>query len=261
MTRTVADCAEFLRVIAGRDPRDPTTDPRPVPEYRLGQSIKGLKIGIPKEYRSDKIHPDMQKLWDDTAEKLKKEGAEITDISLPHTKYALPVYYIIAPAEASSNLARYDGVKYGYRTPGPFKSLDEMYEMTRTEGFGEEVRRRMLIGATILTKEFYERSFLKAMKVRRILRDEFAETFERVDVILTPTATGPAFDRDAKMSPVEVYLNDVYTVTANMVGVPAMSVPMGKTTDGLPLGLQLLGRWFDEQTVMNTAYAMEAIAK
>lgn len=262
ITRTVEDNAILTRIISGLDPRDPTTAPREVPDYTkvLGQPIKGLRVGIPAEYRSEGLSPEVVKMWDGIAAGLASLGAEIVDVSIPHTKYALPVYYIIAPAEAASNLARYDGVKYGYRAPGPFKSLDDMYEQTRTEGFGAEVRRRMLIGATILTEEFYERSFLKAMKVRRMLCDEFDAVFERADVLLAPTTIGPAFSKDAKMSPVEVYLNDVYTVTANLVGNPAISVPAARSSGGLPLGVQLIGRRFDEETVFKFAHHVEAIA-
>jgi aspartyl-tRNA(Asn)/glutamyl-tRNA(Gln) amidotransferase subunit A len=262
LTRTVEDSAVLTRIISGLDPRDPTTAPREVPDFAkvLGAPVKGLRVGVPAEYRGDGLSPEVVKMWDKAASDLRSLGAEIVDVSIPHTKYALPVYYIIAPAEAASNLARYDGVKYGYRAPGPFESLDEMYERTRTEGFGAEVRRRMLIGAAILTEEFYERSFLKAMKVRRVLCDEFDSVFEKADVILAPTTIGPAFSKDAKMSPVEVYLNDVYTVTANLVGAPAVSVPAGRGADGLPLGMQVVGRRFDEETVFKFAHHLEAAA-
>jgi len=263
ITRTVADSALFLKVIAGLDANDPTTAPKPVDDYTkvLGESIKGLKIGIPAEYKSDKLNPEVQKLWDERAEDLRKLGAEIVEISLPHTKYSLPVYYIIAPAEASSNLSRYDGVKYGYRTTSPFKSLDEMYELTRTEGFGAEVKKRLLIGSTILTEEFYERSYLKALKTRHIICDEFNEAFKKVDVILTPTTTGAAFSKNDKLTPLEVYLNDVYTVGADLAGIPAISIPVGRDSNGLPLGLQIMGRRFDESTVYKFAHQLEAISQ
>lgn len=251
ITRTVADSALFLKVISGLDEKDPTTAPREVIDWTevLGQSIKGLKVGIPAEYKSDKLNPEVQKLWDERAEDLKKLGAEVVEISLPHTKYSLPVYYIIAPAEASSNLSRYDGVKYGYRTSSPFKSLDEMYELTRTEGFGAEVKKRLLIGSTILTEEFYERSYLKALKTRRLICNDFDEAFKQVDVILTPSTTGAAFSKNDKLSPLDIYLNDVYTVGSSLAGLPSISIPVGKDKNGLPLGLQVIGRKFDEATV------------
>jgi len=260
ITKSVADAALLMNVIAGEDEMDGTSAPLAVPDYTaaLRRGVKGLKIGIPAEYKSDKLHPDLQKAWGAAAEFLKKEGAEIVEVSLPHTKYALPAYYIVAPAEAASNLARYDGVRYGYRTKSKFATLDEMYELTRSEGFGEEVKRRMVVGATILTEEFYERSYLKALKVRRLIRDDFVEAFEKCDAILAPTATGPAYDKDKKLSPVEVYMNDVYTVIANMAGIPAIAVPVAKTSErGLPLGLQFMGRMFDEETLFALAAALE----
>ncbi len=263
ITRTVADSALFLKVISGLDEKDPTTAPREVVDWTkvLGQSVKGLKIGIPEEYKSDKLNLEVQKLWDERAEDLRKMGAEIINISLPHTKYSLPVYYIIAPAEASSNLARYDGVKYGYRTSSPYHSLDEMYELTRTEGFGAEVKKRLLIGSTILTEEFYERSYLKALKTRRLICEEFEEAFKKVDVILTPSTTGAAFSKNDKLSPLDVYLNDVYTVGSSLAGLPSMSVPVGKDKNGLPLGLQIMGRKFDEETVYKVGYQLELISQ
>ncbi|MDR1009457.1 MAG: Asp-tRNA(Asn)/Glu-tRNA(Gln) amidotransferase subunit GatA [Rickettsiales bacterium] len=262
ITRDVADNALLTRIIAGRDERDGTSAPKEVPDYSavLGESIKGLKVGIPVEYKSDDLNPEVQKLWDKTVADLRSLGAEVVEVSLPHTKYAMAVYYIIAPAEASSNLARYDGVKYGYRAKGPFSSLDEMYEQTRTEGFSAEVRRRLLVGATILTEEFYERSFLKAMKVRRLLVQDFDEAFKKVDVILTPTAPGPAFSKDAKMTPIEVWLSDVYTVVANLTGLPGISVPAGLSSGGLPLGMQLIGRAFEEDRLYRTAWHIEKAA-
>ncbi len=262
ITRDVKDSAIFLKVISGLDPKDPTTSPIPVPDYEkvLGASIQGLKIGIPEEYKSDKLNPAVQKFWNDRAEDLRKLGAEVVDISLPHTKYSLPVYYIIAPAEASSNLSRYDGVKYGYRTDKPFKSLDEMYELTRTEGFGKEVRKRLLIGSTILTEEFYERSYLKALKTRRLICEDFEKAFEKVDVILTPSTTGAAFSKNDELSPLDIYLNDVYTVGSSLAGLPAISVPVGKDENGLPLGLQLIGKKFDEETVFKFAHHLELVS-
>ena len=261
--RTVADNALLLNIISGLDERDPTSAPREVPDFTkvLGQNVKGLKIGIPSEYKSDKLNPEVQKLWDERAKELESLGAEIVEISLPHTKYSLPVYYIIAPAEASSNLARYDGVKYGYRTDKPFKSLDEMYELTRTEGFGAEVKKRLLIGSTILTEEFYERSYLKALKTRRLICNDFEEAFKKVDVILTPSTTGSAFSKNDKLSPLDVYLNDIYTVGASLAGLPSISIPVGYDKFGLPLGLQLIGRKFDEETVFKFAHHLEDISK
>lgn len=263
ITRTVADSALFLKIISGLDEKDPTTAPREVIDWTevLGQSVKGLKVGIPAEYKSDKLNPEVQKLWDERAEDLKKLGAEVVEISLPHTKYSLPVYYIIAPAEASSNLSRYDGVKYGYRTSSPFKSLDEMYELTRTEGFGAEVKKRLLIGSTILTEEFYERSYLKALKTRRLICNDFDEAFKQVDVILTPSTTGAAFSKNDKLSPLDIYLNDVYTVGSSLAGLPSISIPVGKDKNGLPLGLQVIGRKFDEATVYKFAYQIEFISQ
>jgi len=260
ITKSVADAALLMNIIAGRDEKDSSSAPVEVPDYTksLHRSIKGLKIGIPTEYKSDSLHPDLQKAWNTATDFLKKEGAEIIEISLPYTKYALPAYYLVAPADAASNLARYDGVRYGYRTKSKFTTLDEMYEYTRSEGFGAEVKRRMVVGATILTEEFYERSYLKALKVRRLIRDDFVNAFKTVDAILAPTATGPAYDKDKKLSPVEVYMNDVYTIIANMAGMPAINIPAGKTSDGgLPLGLQLIGRMFGEETLFTLASALE----
>ena len=263
IARSVRDNALLLNVISGKDEMDPTTAPREVPDFTkvLGESIKGLKVGIPLEYKSDKLNPEVQKLWEQRSEDLQSLGAEIVDISLPLTKFSLPVYYIIAPAEASSNLARYDGVKYGYRTDKPFSSLDEMYELTRTEGFGAEVRKRLIIGSTILTEEFYEKSYLKALKTRRLICNDFDEAFKKVDVILTPSTTGPAFSKNDKLSPMDIYLNDIYTVGASLAGLPAMSIPVGYDKNNLPLGLQLIGKRFDEEMVFRFAHHIENISK
>ncbi len=263
IARSVRDNALLLNVISGKDEMDPTTAPREVPDFTkvLGESIKGLKVGIPLEYKSDKLNPEVQKLWEQRSEDLQSLGAEIVDISLPLTKFSLPVYYIIAPAEASSNLARYDGVKYGYRTDKPFSSLDEMYELTRTEGFGAEVRKRLIIGSTILTEEFYEKSYLKALKTRRLICNDFDEAFKKVDVILTPSTTGPAFSKNDKLSPMDIYLNDIYTVGASLAGLPAMSIPAGYDKNNLPLGLQLIGKRFDEEMVFRFAHHIEDISK
>ncbi len=263
IARSVRDNALLLNVISGKDEMDPTTAPREVPDFTkvLGESIKGLKVGIPLEYKSDKLNPEVQKLWEQRSEDLQSLGAEIVDISLPLTKFSLPVYYIIAPAEASSNLARYDGVKYGYRTDKPFSSLDEMYELTRTEGFGAEVKKRLIIGSTILTEEFYEKSYLKALKTRRLICNDFDEAFKKVDVILTPSTTGPAFSKNDKLSPMDIYLNDIYTVGASLAGLPAMSIPVGYDKNNLPLGLQLIGKRFDEEMVFRFAHHIEDISK
>ena len=263
ITRTVADSAMFMQIISGLDGKDPTTSPLSVPDYSkvLGKDISGLTIGIPAEYKSDKLNPEVQKLWDQRVEDLKKLGANVKEIGLPHTKYSLPVYYIIAPAEASSNLSRYDGVKYGYRTETLFKSLDEMYEITRSEGFGKEVKKRLLIGSTILTEEFYEKSYLKALKTRRLIVEEFDKAFQEIDIILTPSTTGAAFSKNDELSPLDIYLNDIYTVGASLAGLPSISVPVGKDKNGLPLGLQLIGKRFDEEMVFRFAHHLELISK
>lgn len=263
ITRSVADNALFTKAISGFDENDPTSSSVTVPDYTksLLQNINGLTIGIPKEYKSDLLSKEMQNLWDERVNDFKKLGVNVKEVSLSHTKYSLPVYYIIAPAEASSNLSRYDGVKYGYRTKTPFKSLDEMYEITRSEGFGAEVKKRLIVGSTMLTEEFYEKYYLKALKVRRIITDEFDKVFNEVDVLLTPSTTGGAFSKNDKLSPMEVYLNDVYTVGASLAGLPAISVPVGKDLNGLPLGLQLIGKRFDEEKVFNFGSHLENISK
>ena len=263
ITRTVEDNALFMQAIAGLDEKDPTTSPIEVPKYteEIKKPLGKITIGIPKEYKSDKLNPHLQKLWDDRIEDFKKSGADIKEVSLSYTKYSLPVYYMIAPAEASSNLSRYDGVKYGYRTDKPFKSLDEMYEITRAEGFGAEVKKRLLIGATMLTEEFYEKSYLQALKIRRLIVEEFDKVFKDVDLILTPSTTGAAFSKNDKLTPIDIYLNDVFTVGASLAGLPAISVPVGYDNFGLPLGLQLIGRKFDEVGVYKGAYGLEQFSK
>jgi aspartyl-tRNA(Asn)/glutamyl-tRNA(Gln) amidotransferase subunit A len=262
MTRTVRDAAIMLGAMAGHDPKDSTSAPVPVPDYEgaLGGGIKGLRIGIPKEYRPDGINPEIEALWDRGAQWLKEQGAEIVDdISLPHTKYALPAYYIIAPAEASSNLARYDGVRFGLRVPGD--SLEQLYENTRAAGFGAEVRRRVLIGTYALSAGYYDAYYLKAQRVRALIARDFAQAFERVDCLLTPTAPSAAFAIGEKADdPIAMYLNDVFTVPADLAGVPAISVPGGLSGDGLPLGLQVIGRAFDEATVLRVGAALEIAA-
>jgi aspartyl-tRNA(Asn)/glutamyl-tRNA(Gln) amidotransferase subunit A len=235
--------------------------PRPVPDYEkaLTGNIKGLKFGIPKEYRLDGMPDEIEKLWQQGIAWLKAAGAEPVDISLPHTKYALPAYYIIAPAEASSNLARYDGVRFGLRVKG--NSLDEMYENTRAEGFGAEVQRRVMIGTYVLSAGYYDAYYLKAQRVRTLIAQDFAEAYKKCDVILTPTAPSAAFAIGEKSDdPLAMYLNDVFTVTVNLAGLPAISVPAGLSADGLPLGLQLIGRAFDEETLFRVAGVMESAA-
>ncbi len=261
MTRSVKDAAIMLGAMAGHDPKDSTSAPLPVPDFEaaLTGDIRGLKIGIPKEYRMDGMSPEIAALWEQGLAWMKEAGAETREISLPHTKYALPVYYIIAPAEASSNLARYDGVRYGLRVPG--ENLAEMYENTRAEGFGAEVRRRILIGTYVLSAGYYDAYYRKAQRVRTLISRDFKNAFGEVDVILAPTAPTPAFAIGEKMDdPIAMYLNDVFTVPASLAGLPAVSVPAGLSSDGLPLGLQLIGRAFDEETVLRAAGALETAA-
>jgi len=261
MTRTVEDAAIMLQAMAGHDPKDSTSINVPVPDYRkaLTGNIKGLKVGIPKEYRLDGMAPEIDKLWADGVEWLKRAGAEIVDISLPHTKYALPTYYIIAPAEASSNLARYDGVRFGLRVPG--ESLDAQYENTRAAGFGKEVRRRILIGTYVLSAGYYDAYYLKAQKVRALIANDFTDAFKKVDIILTPSTPSAAFAAGEKMDdPIAMYLNDVFTVTVNLAGLPGISVPAGLSAEGLPLGLQLIGKAFDEETVLKVGQVLEKSA-
>ena len=259
MAKTVRDCAIMLGAMAGFDPRDSTSLDVAVPDWEAGLSsnLKGKRIGIPKEYRIDGVPEEINALWDRGIEWLKDAGASPVEISLPHTKYALPTYYIIAPAEASSNLARYDGVRYGLRVEGE-KSLDAMYEATRAGGFGAEVKRRIMIGTYVLSAGFYDAYFTKAQKVRALIKQDFRRAFEQCDVILTPTAPSAAFGIVEKMSdPLAMYLNDVFAVPASLAGLPAMSVPGGLDSDGLPLGLHLIGPELDEQAVLNAALAIE----
>lgn len=261
MTRTVRDTAIMLETMAGFDPKDSTCANLPVPDYEkaLTGDVKGLRIGIPREYNPDKgLNSDVRHVWEATAEKLKAAGAEIVDISLPSTQYALPTYYLIAPAEASSNLARYDGVRFGLRVEG--NSLDEMYLNTRTEGFGKEVKRRIMIGTCILLEGYYETCYLKAQKVRRLLCREFEEAYKKVDVILAPAAPETAFGKDdaSTQDPLVMQLYDVFTVPSSLAGLPAVSVPAGTSeVNGLPVGLQVIGRPFDEETVIRVAGAVE----
>ncbi|MGE0039183.1 MAG: Asp-tRNA(Asn)/Glu-tRNA(Gln) amidotransferase subunit GatA [Xanthobacteraceae bacterium] len=261
--RTVRDTAILLRSMAGHDPKDTTCVDLPVPDYEaaLGKSIKGMKIGIPKEYRIDGMAPEIDKLWEQGAQWLKDAGAEIVEVSLPHTKYALAAYYIVAPAEASSNLARYDGVRYGLREPA--RDIVGMYEATRARGFGKEVRRRILIGTYVLSAGYYDAYYLRAQKVRTLIKRDFESCFaEGISAILTPSTPSAAFGVGEKgqADPVEMYLNDVFTVTVNMAGLPGLSVPGGLSAEGLPLGLQLIGRPFDEETLFSLGGVIEQSA-
>jgi aspartyl-tRNA(Asn)/glutamyl-tRNA(Gln) amidotransferase subunit A len=258
MARTVRDCAILLEAMAGFDPKDSTSLDLPVPpwEANLSSDLTGKRVGIPKEYRIDGVPEDIGRLWDLGLEWLKDAGATPVEISLPHTKYALPTYYIIAPAEASSNLARYDGVRYGLREEG-VKTLDDMYAATRAAGFGAEVKRRIMIGTYVLSAGFYDAYFTKAQKVRALIKQDFRRAFEQCDVILTPTAPSAAFGIGETTDPLAMYLNDVFAVPASLAGLPAMSVPSGLDEQGLPLGLHLIGNELDEQTVLNAGLAIE----
>jgi aspartyl-tRNA(Asn)/glutamyl-tRNA(Gln) amidotransferase subunit A len=261
IARNVEDCAILLTSMSGHDLKDSTSLPAEVPDFALfvGRSPKGLRVGIPREYRAEGMPAEIEALWAQGAEWLKDAGCEVVDVSLPHTRYALPAYYIIAPAEASSNLARYDGMRYGLRADG--QSLSEVYEATRAAGFGEEVKRRILIGAYVLSAGYYDAYYLKAQKVRRRIADDFDEVFQRVDAILTPTAPSAAFGLgDNASDPISMYLNDIFTVTVNLAGLPAISVPGALDARGLPLGLQLIGRALDEATVFTLAGALEKAA-
>jgi aspartyl-tRNA(Asn)/glutamyl-tRNA(Gln) amidotransferase subunit A len=261
-TRTVRDAAILLRSMSGFDPKDSTSVDIAVPDFEaaVGKSIKGRKIGIPKEYRVPNMPAEIEKLWHQGGEWLKAAGAELVDISLPHTKYALPAYYIVAPAEASSNLARYDGVRYGLREEDD--DLIGMYERTRSAGFGPEVQRRVLIGTYVLSAGYYDAYYLRAQKVRTLIKRDFEIVFEQgIDAVLTPATPSSAFAIGEKGSdPVEMYLNDIFTVTVNMAGLPGISVPGGLDEHGLPLGLQVIGRPFDEERLFSTAEVIEQAA-
>ena len=261
MTRTVRDAALMLRAMAGHDPKDSTSVPRDVPDYEaaIGQPVKGLKVGIPKEYRVDGMPGEIDGLWEQGVAWLRDAGMEPVEISLPHTKYALPTYYIVAPAEASSNLARYDGMRYGLRVDGA--DLTDTYEATRGEGFGPEVRRRVLIGAYVLSAGYYDAYYLKAQKMRTLIAQDFKEAWQQCDVVLTPTAPSDAFPIGEKMDdPIAMYLNDVFTVPASLAGLPAISVPAGLSADGLPLGLHLIAPAFEEERLFTAAQALEDAA-
>jgi aspartyl-tRNA(Asn)/glutamyl-tRNA(Gln) amidotransferase subunit A len=249
--------------MAGPDPKDTTSADIPVPDFEaaVSRGVRGLKIGIPKEYRLDGMSDEIEALWQRGAEWLKSAGAEIVEVSLPHTKYALPAYYIVAPAEASSNLARYDGVRYGLREPG--RDVIDMYEKTRSAGFGREVKRRVMIGTYVLSAGYYDAYYVRAQKIRTLIKRDFEEVYGKgVDAILTPATPSAAFGIGEKGSedPVEMYLNDIFTVTVNMAGLPGIAVPAGLDRQGLPLGLQLIGRAFDEETLFAAGQAIEEAA-
>ena len=264
IARDVRDAAILLKSMASVDTKDTTSVDIAVPDYEsiIGKPLTGLKIGIPKEYRVEGMPEESEKLWQQGIAWLKDAGASIVDISLPHTKYALPAYYIVAPAEASSNLARYDGVRYGLRVPG--KDIVDMYERTRASGFGDEVKRRIMIGTYVLSAGYYDAYYLQAQKVRTLIKKDFEDVFHAgVDAILTPATPSAAFgiaDQDLASDPVKMYLNDIFTVTVNMAGLPGIAVPAGLDSRGLPLGLQLIGRPFDEETLFQTAYVIEQAA-
>jgi aspartyl-tRNA(Asn)/glutamyl-tRNA(Gln) amidotransferase subunit A len=266
MTKSVRDAAIFLQAMAGHDPKDSTSADIPVPDFEaaLTGDIRGKKIGIPREYRMDGMPAEIETLWADGVAMMKDAGAEIVDISLPHTKYALPAYYVIAPAEASSNLARYDGVRYGHRAKlAQGDGITEMYEKTRAEGFGPEVQRRVMVGTYVLSAGFYDAYYNRARKVRALIKRDFELAFDAgVDAILTPATPSSAFGLGemANADPVEMYLNDVFTVTVNLAGLPGIAVPVGLDKKGLPMGLQLIGRPWDEAGLLNHAYVLERAA-
>jgi aspartyl-tRNA(Asn)/glutamyl-tRNA(Gln) amidotransferase subunit A len=262
-TRSVKDSAIMLEAISGHDAKDSTLAPVEIPQFSkifADLNIKGLRVGIPKEYRQDGMPVEIDELWKQGAQWLKEAGAKIVDISLPHTKYALPTYYIIAPAEAAANLARYDGVRYGLRVEEQGGSLDDMYELTRAAGFGAEVKRRIMIGTYVLSAGYYDAYYKKAQRVRTLVSQDFTNAFDKVDVILTPTTPTPAFALGEKMDPVTMYLNDVFTVPASLAGLPGISVPAGFSAQGTPLGLQIIGKAFHEETVFKTAAVLELAA-
>ncbi len=258
MTHDVKDCALLLEVMSSYDVKDSTSVDFVRGNYLnyLSDNIKGKKIGIPKEYRVDGMPKEIEKLWEKGIKIIKDNGGDVIDISLPNTNYALPAYYIVAPAEASSNLARYDGVKYGFRSKG--ENLIDMYEKTRSEGFGDEVKRRIMIGTYVLSSGYYDAYYLKAQKVRRLIKNDFDEAYKKVDAILTPSTPSSAFKIGEKLNdPVSMYLNDIFTVPINLAGLPAISLPAGHDKNGFPLGLQVIGKAFDEQTILNIAYSIE----
>ena len=258
MTHDVKDCALLLEVMSSFDTKDSTSVEFTRGNYLndLNENIKGKKIGIPKEYRVDGMPKEIEDLWEKGIKIIKDNGGDVIDISLPNTNYALPTYYIVAPAEASSNLARYDGVKYGFRSKG--ENLIDMYEKTRSEGFGDEVKRRIMIGTYVLSSGYYDAYYLKAQKVRRLIKNDFDEAYKKVDAILTPSTPSSAFKIGEKLNdPVSMYLNDIFTVPINLAGLPAISIPAGHDNNGFPLGLQIIGKAFDEQNILNIAYSIE----
>ena len=258
-SKNVTDASILLEEIAGHDQRDSTSSNVQIPSFskNLNPSLEGKVIGIPKEYNVDGASDEISGVWEEAIKSLEKKGAKIKHVSLPHTKYALPTYYIIAPAEASSNLARYDGVKYGFRASDA-KSLDDMYELTRSEGFGKEVKRRILIGTYVLSAGYYDAYYLKAQKVRKLIANDFVEVFSDCDLILTPTAPSAAFPLNEKQDdPIKMYLNDVFTVPASLAGIPGISIPYGRDKQGLPLGIQLLSKHYNEQEILNAAFSLE----
>lgn len=259
--RTVEDTALILNRMAGHDPKDSTSARLETPDFTqdIGKPIKGLRIGIPKEYRPDGINPEVAALWDKGAQWLREQGAEVIDVSLPYTEYGMMTYYIIAPAECSSNLARYDGMRYGYRAEG--KDLLEIYEKTRAEGFGREVKRRIMIGTYVLSAGYYDAYYRKAQRVRSLIVQDFNNAFEKCDVLLAPSAPGPAFGWTEKSkNPIDMYLEDAFTIPASMAGLPGISVPAGLAQNGLPMGLQLIGKSYDEVTLLRVAAALEQAA-
>lgn len=260
MTRSVRDAAIMLQHMAGYDPKDSTSAPNDLPDFEaaITGDIHGLKIGIPNEYRLDSTPKAIIDLWQRGVDWLRSAGAEIREVSLPYTQYALPAYYIVAPAEASSNLARYDGMRYGLRVEG--EDLNDTYERTRGEGFGDEVKRRVLIGTYVLSAGYYDAYYLKAQKIRTLIKRDFDQVFEGVDLVLTPTTPSAAFSIGERSDPIQMYLNDIFTVPASLAGLPAISVPAGLSEDKLPLGLQLIGHAFDEETVFRAAGVLEEAA-
>jgi aspartyl-tRNA(Asn)/glutamyl-tRNA(Gln) amidotransferase subunit A len=263
LARTVEDCAILLKSMSGFDPKDATSADLPVPDFAAAcaRSVKGLRIGVPREYRLDGMPPEIEALWQQGLEWLRDQGAETVEISLPHAKYALPTYYIVAPAEASSNLARYDGVRFGLRETAPGSDLRDLYERTRAKGFGPEVRRRIMIGTYVLSAGYYDAYYLKAQKVRALIRRDFEQAWGVVDAIVTPATPSAAFGIEERQDdPIKMYLNDVFTVTANLAGLPGIAVPAGLDPQGLPLGLQVIGKPFDEETCFSVGAAIERAA-
>ena len=260
IARDVRDAAIMLSSMASHDPKDTTSVDLPVPDYEaaIGRPVRGLRIGIPKEYRPEGLSAEIDALWNRGAQWLKEQGAEIVEISLPHTKYALPAYYIVAPAEASSNLARYDGVRYGLRVPGD--DIISMYEKSRAAGFGREVQRRVMIGTYVLSAGYYDAYYVRAQKIRTLIKRDFDQAWAKCDMVLTPATPSPAFAPGEITDPVEMYLNDIFTVTVNMAGLPAIAVPAGLSESGLPLGLQLIGQPFGEEALFQAAAAIETAA-